>query len=124
MSALDTMLDGIFGGPSDHPIGTLAMIPRGEGRNFEIRGRMVAVFRTHQDEVFASQADCPHKQGPLADGMLGGATIMCPLHDRSYDLVSGTELGGTCSLTIYPIRREPDGTLLLTLPAPYTPAVG
>ena len=53
--------------------------------------------------------------------MLGGSTIMCPLHDRQYDLTTGREVGGECELTIYPVRREMDGTLLLSLPAPYTP---
>jgi nitrite reductase (NADH) small subunit len=97
-------------------IGRLAQIPRGEGRNFEVDGTQVAVFRTHADAVFASEPTCPHRQGPLADGMLGGTVIMCPLHDRSYDLRTGQELGGDCSLTVYKVRLLPDGTLLLTLP--------
>jgi nitrite reductase (NADH) small subunit len=116
MSALSDMVEGIFGGvPAEHAIGPLSQIPRGEGRNFEIGGRVVAVFRTHQDEVFASQATCPHKQGPLADGMLGGATLMCPLHDRTYDLRTGKVLVGECDIAVYPVRRDEDGTLVVTV---------
>ncbi|MGI4809251.1 MAG: Rieske (2Fe-2S) protein [Janthinobacterium lividum] len=118
------MPNEVFARHQEYAIGPVDQIPFGEGREFQVMGLRVAVFRTRADAVYATQAACPHKEGPLADGMLGGSTIMCPLHDRSYDLVSGTELGGTCSLTIYLIRRDPDGTLLLTLPAPYTPAVG
>ena len=100
---------------TEHPIGTLDQIPRGEGRNFEVGGRVVAVFRTHADEVFASQAECPHLRGPLADGMLGGTTIMCPLHERSYDLRTGAVINGECDITVYPARVTPDGTVMLAL---------
>lgn len=98
-----------------HRIGHIEDIPRGEGRTFEIARHRVAVFRTQADEVFASQAECPHLQGPLADGMLGGTVIMCPLHDRSYDLRSGKVLVGECDLKLYDVRRLEDGTLLLTV---------
>ncbi len=98
-------------------IGKLDQIPPGEGRTFEVAELTVAVFRTRADEVYASQAHCPHRNGPLADGMLGGHVIMCPLHDRSYDLTSGKEIGGECDIAIYPVRKAADGTLLLTVPA-------
>ena len=99
----------------EHAIGTIEQIPRGEGRNFSVAGRRVAVFRTHADEVFASQADCPHLAGPLADGMMGGTVIVCPLHERSYDLRTGEVLAGECDIAVYPVRSEADGTLILTL---------
>ena len=98
-----------------HRIGTIDQIPRGEGRNFEVAGRRIAVFRTHTDEVYATQADCPHLQGPLADGMLGGTTIMCPLHDRMYDIRTGKVLVGECDLATYPIHRTEDGSLLIQI---------
>ena len=96
-------------------IGRIEQIPRGEGRTFAVGLRTVAVFRTHADEVYASQAECPHLAGPLADGMLGGATIMCPLHDRTFDLRTGAVLAGECGIEVFPIRAAPDGSLLLTL---------
>ena len=99
----------------EHGIGTLDQIPRGEGRNFEVAGKVVAVFRTHADEVLACQANCPHLNGPLADGMLGGTTIMCPLHDRMYDLRTGKVLVGECDIEIYPVRKTTDGVLLLSV---------
>ena len=100
---------------NEHPIGALSQIPKGEGRNFEVQGLTVAVFHTHGGEVFATQPDCPHKKGPLADGLLGGSTVVCPLHDRTYDLRSGREMGADCVLKTYPVRTAPDGTILLAL---------
>jgi nitrite reductase (NADH) small subunit len=100
---------------AEYAIGPMAQIPRGEGRNFEVGGRLLAVFRTHQDEVFASQAECPHRQGPLADGMMGGATIMCPLHDRTYDLRTGKALAGECDIAVYPVRKSDGGMLLVEM---------
>jgi nitrite reductase (NADH) small subunit len=116
----------------EYAIGPLDQIPPGEGRNFAVAGRVVAVFRTRADEVFASQPDCPHARGPLADGMLaapmtadgpppggptpGDAVIVCPLHERAYDLRTGAAIAGECGLAVYPIRRTEDGQLLLTLP--------
>lgn len=103
----------------EYAIGPVDQIPFGEGREFAVMGLRIAVFRTRADLVYATQAACPHKQGPLADGMLGGSTIMCPLHDRSYDLASGKEIGGECDLVIYPVRRDADGGVFLTLPEPF-----
>ena len=99
----------------EHKIGALDQIPPGEGRNFEVDGTVIAVFRTHHDEVYACQAACPHLGGPLADGMLGGSTIVCPLHERTYDLTTGKVIAGECDITVYPARKGPDGTVMITL---------
>jgi len=100
------------------PIGRVAQIPMGEGRTFEIAGRRIAVFHTHSGEVFATQAECPHLQGPLADGLIGGATVVCPLHDRTYDLRTGLGLNGeSTSLQVYPATLGDDGKIWVTVPA-------
>ncbi|MBV9653682.1 MAG: nitrite reductase (NAD(P)H) small subunit [Acetobacteraceae bacterium] len=100
---------------NEYPIGALAQIPKGEGRNFEVEGVKVAVFHTQRGEIFATQPDCPHRKGPLADGLVGESTVVCPLHDRSYDLKSGKELGADCVLKTYRVRTAPDGTIMLAL---------
>lgn len=108
----------------EHAIGPLSGIPKGEGRNFVVGGETIAVFRTHGDAVYACQAACPHLGGPLADGMLGapliaggagGTTIMCPLHDRSYDLVTGKVLVGECDIGVYPARVDGNGGVVVTV---------
>ncbi len=99
----------------DHPIGNISQIPPGEGRNFSVRrsGRrgLLAVFHARDGQVFATQAHCPHKGGPLADGLMDDGFIVCPLHDRTYDLRSG--IGPDCNIQVYPVRAEPDGTIVL-----------
>lgn len=99
-----------------HTIGTIAQIPEGEGRNFEVAGRRVAVFRLRDGRVFATQARCPHRNGPLADGIVGGDTLACPLHDWRFSLVTGQSENGSCLLEVYELRLEPDGTLVVALP--------
>jgi len=96
-------------------VGEVAQIPKGEGRTFAVAGRRVALFRTQSGEVFATQAECPHSRGPLADGLTGGATVICPLHERAYDLRTGQGLGGECTrLQTYPISVSEDGRMWLT----------
>jgi nitrite reductase (NADH) small subunit len=49
----------------------------------------VAVFRTGDDEVFALRDECPHKQGPLSQGIVHGKTVTCPLHGWKLDICTG-----------------------------------
>ncbi len=85
-------------------LGDVHAIPLGEGRVFEVGARRLAVFRNRAGAVFATQADCPHRGGPLADGLLGGQTLICPLHALKFDLASGRALDGSCTLRTYPAR--------------------
>ena len=100
----------------EYPVARLSEIPLGEGRSYEVDGTRVAVFRTRTGQVFATQAECPHKRGPLADGLVGGTTVVCPLHDRIFDLATGAALVGECDIRVYPVRVAQDGAILLTLP--------
>lgn len=52
----------------------------------------IAIFRTLNDEVFAVQDRCPHKQGPLSQGLIYGKRVACPLHNWQIDLESGKAL--------------------------------
>lgn len=98
---------------ADCVLGHVAQIPVGEGRNFEVGGRPVAVFRTHAGGVYATQAACPHRHGPLADGLVGEHTVICPLHERVYDLRTGEGIGTDCRIAIYEVRVTEDGRMLL-----------
>lgn len=101
-----------------HPIGKLSQIPPGEGRNFVVPGpageQLIAVFHARDGRVYATQASCPHKGGPLADGLMDDGLVVCPLHDRTYDLRTGKGVGGTdCDIKVYPVRTEANGTIVL-----------
>jgi len=96
-------------------LGPIGQIPPGEGRNFEVQGQRIAVFHTRSGEAFATQAECPHRVGPLADGLLGGTNLVCPLHAWKFDLRTGEALYGNCGLTTYPVRLSETGEIFLTL---------
>jgi nitrite reductase (NADH) small subunit len=99
-----------------HKLGTISQIPQGEGRNFQVDDRQIAVFHARSGQLFATQASCPHRQGPLADGLVGGTTLVCPLHEWSFDLTTGKALNGACGIAVYPVTRDGD-ELLLELPS-------
>lgn len=52
-------------------------------------GNHVAIFRTSADAVFAVLDQCPHKGGPLSQGIVHGNTVTCPLHSWNIDLCTG-----------------------------------
>jgi nitrite reductase (NADH) small subunit len=96
----------------------ISSIPEGEGRTFSVGKARLAVFRSRDGEVFATQADCPHKGGPLADGLLGGSTLICPLHAQKFDLATGQALSGnSCHLKTYPARLSATGQIMVELDA-------
>jgi nitrite reductase (NADH) small subunit len=97
----------------EQSIGSVDQIPEGEGRVFDLGGQKIAVFRTRAGSVFAVQPNCPHRNGPLANGLLGTDTLVCPLHDRTFDLGTGRAIGHDDCLRTYPVRLELDGSVLI-----------
>jgi nitrite reductase (NADH) small subunit len=87
-------------------LGPAATIPLGEGRVYAVHGENIAVFRTRAGAVYAVQAACPHRGGPLADGLVGGTTLICPLHGWKFDLSTGQALFGDCGVKTYPVRVD------------------
>jgi len=72
------------------PICSLADItPLGARRVQRERGIAVAVFRTADDQVFALLDRCPHKGGPLSQGIVFGRQVACPLHNWNIGLADG-----------------------------------
>jgi nitrite reductase (NADH) small subunit len=98
-------------------VGDVTQVPKGEGRAYVVGGRQLAVFHTRAGEVFATQAACPHRGGPLADGLVGGSTVICPLHDRAYDLRTGAGSEPDCALEVYPVSLDPDGKIWIDIAA-------
>ena len=95
-------------------LGRLSNIPRGEGRVFQIGGQSIAVFHTRDANVFATEPTCPHKGGPLADGLIGAQKIICPLHSFVFDLSTGHPVGNGCrALKTYPATVNAEGDILV-----------
>lgn len=74
-------------------IAALEAIPRRGARLIKTTYGCVAVFRTAEDEIFALDNACPHKNGPLADGIVHGKSVTCPLHNWVISLESGEAQG-------------------------------
>lgn len=94
-------------------LGPLTNIPPGEGRVYSVEGERIAIFRMRSGEVYAVQADCPHRGGPLADGLVGGASLICPLHAWKFDLKTGQALFGDCGLKTFPVRVDASEQIIL-----------
>ena len=72
----------------------------------------MAVFRTDLNEVFAALDRCPHKGGPLSEGIVHGQSITCPLHNWVFDLNTGQAKGEDAQIATYPVRVEGDRILI------------
>jgi len=69
-------------------IASIDEIPAGEGREFTLGDRIVAVFNV-DGEFYAIDGICPHAGGPLADGGLHGCIVTCPWHGWQFDVSTG-----------------------------------
>lgn len=95
-------------------IAPLGSIPQRGGRVVRTAHGCVAVFRTGADEVFALDNACPHKGGPLAEGIVHGNSVTCPLHNWVISLETGKAQGADeGSVATYPARVE-NGRVLLS----------
>jgi nitrite reductase (NADH) small subunit len=91
-------------------------VPVGLGRAFRVGARDIAVFRSRAGRVFAVDNVCPHKGGPLADGMLVGEQVVCPLHTFKFHGTTGVcDQANVCAVGTYPAEVV-DGTVRLSLP--------
>ena len=97
-------------------VGRLADIPRQGARVVATEAGDVALFRTLEDEVFALDDRCPHKGGPLSQGLVHGRSVTCPLHSWVIDLASGeAQAPDRGCVRRIPARVAADGTVLLDL---------
>jgi nitrite reductase (NADH) small subunit len=91
-------------------------IATGLGRAFDVGGRSVAVFRGRDGRVFAVDGKCPHKGGPLADGMLIGEQVVCPLHAFRFHGTGGEcDQPNVCAIETFHAEVQ-NGTVFVTVP--------
>ncbi len=86
---------------------TVDDIPAGEGRALTLGGRRIAIFRSAAG-WYALDAVCPHRGGPLQDGIVCDRAVTCPLHDRRYDLATGALLGGGEGVAAHDVQVRGD----------------
>ncbi len=94
-------------------IGALDNIPQQGARIVKTAHGCVAVFRTADDRVFAIDDRCPHKGGPLSEGIVHGNQVTCPLHAWVFSLETGLAQGAdTGFVNSYATRVEGSRILL------------
>jgi nitrite reductase (NADH) small subunit len=98
-------------------IGRLEAIPPLGARVVRTPDGDIAVFRNADDEVFALRDKCPHKGGPLSQGIVHGKRVSCPLHDWKIQLDTGLAVAPDegCAAR-FPVKLE-GGMIHLSLTA-------
>ncbi len=98
-------------------VGNLSDIPQRGARVVRCEEGDIALFRTAEDKVFALRDLCPHKGGPLSQGMVQGDRVACPLHDWKIHLDSGHAVAPDegCAAR-FPVKIEGDKILLSLTP--------
>ena len=103
--------------PSDTwiDIGALTDIPVRGARLVKTEGGCLAVFRTAEDKAYAINDRCPHKGGPLSQGIVHGNTVTCPLHNWVINLETGAAQGADKGqVKTIPLQVK-DGRVLLSI---------
>ncbi|GIW88878.1 MAG: (2Fe-2S)-binding protein [Isosphaeraceae bacterium] len=83
-------------------------IPEGQGRVYEVGGRLIAVF-LDEGKYYAIDDACPHQGAPLSDGIVFDKSVTCTWHGWRFSLETGKHLEGSrCRVATYPVRVEGD----------------
>ena len=95
-------------------LGSVASIPMGQGRCYVIGGQEIAVFRQRDGRLFAAENRCPHRRGPLSEGIVGGGRVICPMHSHQFNLQTGTGGEAHECLNVYEVE-EVEGNVMLNM---------
>jgi nitrite reductase (NADH) small subunit len=96
-------------------VGSVEDIPRLGSRVVATPEGDVAVFRTGENEIFALRDKCPHKGGPLSQGIVHGKRVTCPLHSWTIELESGDAMAPDVGCTKTIPTRVTDGRVFIRL---------
>jgi len=99
-------------------IGTLEDIPLRGARCVQTPQMKIGVFRTADNQIYAIEDQCPHKAGPLTQGIVHGESVTCPLHNWVISLKSGEAQGADEGKVRTIAARVVDGRLQIRLPQP------
>ncbi len=94
-------------------VGPLDAVPLQGSRVVKGPAGCIAVFRTADGQAFAIDDRCPHKGGPLSQGIVHGTSVTCPLHGMVISLETGEAQGAdTGTVATIPLRIEAGRILL------------
>ncbi len=95
-----------------HKVASVAEIPLGEGKIVTVGTRQIALYNV-EGQFYALDNTCPHRGGPLGDGLLNGAVVTCPWHGWQFDCSTGkSTVNPTVKVACYPARVENDAVYL------------
>jgi nitrite reductase (NADH) small subunit len=97
-------------------VGPLDRLPLRGARVVRVGGVDIAVFRTGEGRVFALRDQCPHRGGPLSQGIVHGERVTCPLHEWVIDLRSGNAVGADTGCTPAFATRVVGGRVAIDVP--------
>lgn len=90
-----------------YELGPVSSIPLRGSRRVVINEQTIGLFRTATDKVFAIDDQCPHKKGPLSEGIVHDNCVTCPLHNWVISLENGEAQGADKgSVNTYPVSIE------------------
>jgi nitrite reductase (NADH) small subunit len=95
-------------------LGGVGRIPAGQGRCYVIGSVEIAVFRQRDGRLFAVQNRCPHRQGPLSEGVIGEGHVICPLHSHRFNLKNGEGSEPNECVRVHRVK-DVDGAILVQL---------
>ena len=98
-------------------VANVESVPSREGRVVTLQGEEIAIFNV-DNRYLAIENKCPHRGGPLCDGIVSGTTVVCPLHGRRFDLETGMAVRASepACVATFPTRVE-NGIICVNLGA-------
>lgn len=93
-------------------LGPVEKIPLGQGFCFVVDEKEIAVFRPRGGGLCAVANRCPHRQGPLAEGVIDDRQVICPYHGHKFDLKTGRGSEAGEEVRVYAVREEDGGIIL------------
>ena len=100
--------------PNQVYLGSAHAVPPNQGRCYVVGSLEIAVFRQRDGKIFATENLCPHRKGPLSEGLVGDGKVICPLHGHKFQFEDGAgSEPGECDRTY--VVEETDGHLMLNL---------
>jgi nitrite reductase/ring-hydroxylating ferredoxin subunit len=91
-----------------------AELPPGRGAEVLVGGQAVALFNVG-GTFHALAGRCPHRGGPLGEGLLDGSRVSCPWHDYTFDVMTGENVASAdLKVQLFEVKVE-DGTVFVKL---------
>lgn len=93
-------------------LGSIDKIPIGQGRCFVVNDKEVAIFRPRSGGLYAIDNRCPHRQGPLSEGVCDQNLVICPYHGHKFNLHTGVGSDGDEKIQVYRVKEEKEEIII------------